>query len=134
MDRPDLAEDERFVGATAQAANADALRAALTETFAAKPLEHWRTVFAQLPFPWAPALTPAEAADDAQSIANDYVREVEVADGEPVRFLTGPLQLDEQPPAIRRAPLHGEHTDEILLEMGFDWDAIIELKIANAVL
>ena len=35
---------------------------------------------------------------------------------------------------MRRAPDHGEHTDEVLLELGLSYDEIIEHKIAGAVL
>lgn len=132
--RPDLADDQRFVDAAAQAANTEELRSVLAETFASKSLEHWRIAFEGLPFPWAPALTPAEAAADTQSLVNGYVTDVEVGEDRPLRFLTGAIQFDEQAPTMRRAPLHGEQTDEILAELGFDWDRVIELKLAGAVL
>jgi crotonobetainyl-CoA:carnitine CoA-transferase CaiB-like acyl-CoA transferase len=71
--------------------------------------------------------------DDPQVLANDYVGEV-VADGVPrYRLPSVPVQLDEQPPALRRAPEHGEHTEEILLELGRDWDAIEALKVAGVI-
>jgi crotonobetainyl-CoA:carnitine CoA-transferase CaiB-like acyl-CoA transferase len=132
--RPDLADDRRFVGVAAQAANSDELRVVLAETFASKSIGQWCTAFEGLPFPWAPALTPAEAAAEAQSLTNGYVTDVEVGEDRPLRFLTGAIQLDEQAPTMRRAPLHGEQTDEILAELGFDWERVIELKVAGAVL
>jgi crotonobetainyl-CoA:carnitine CoA-transferase CaiB-like acyl-CoA transferase len=132
--RSELADDQRFVGAAAQAANADELRVLLAETFASKSIDHWRTALEGLPFPWAPALTPAEAAADVQSLTNGYVADVEVGEDRPLRFLTGAIQFDEQAPTMGRAPLHGEQTDEILTELGFDWDRVIELKLAGAVL
>jgi crotonobetainyl-CoA:carnitine CoA-transferase CaiB-like acyl-CoA transferase len=134
IDRPDLANDQRFVGVAAQAANADELRVILAETFASQSIEHWRSTFEGLPFPWAPALTPAEAATDAQSLTNSYVTDVEVGEDRPLRFLTGAIQFEEDAPTMRRAPLHGEQTDEILAELGFHWDRVIELKLAGAVL
>jgi len=36
--------------------------------------------------------------------------------------------------SLRAAPEHGQHTEEILLELGLDWDAIIAYKEAGAIL
>jgi hypothetical protein len=37
------------------------------------------------------------------------------------------------PPTARRAPEFNEHGDEILAELGLDWDAIIDLKVRGVV-
>ena len=49
-------------------------------------------------------------------------------------MVPSPLQFDETPPDLTRAPEHGEHTDEVLTELGLDMDAILELKVKGAVL
>ena len=46
---------------------------------------------------------------------------------------TVPVQFDERPPALRPAPEHGEHTEAILLELGYDWEDIIRLKEASII-
>ena len=48
-------------------------------------------------------------------------------------LVANPVQFDESPPDIVRAPQFAEHTDEILRELGFDDEELIELKIAGAV-
>jgi crotonobetainyl-CoA:carnitine CoA-transferase CaiB-like acyl-CoA transferase len=48
--------------------------------------------------------------------------------------VVNPVQFDESPTRLVRAPDAGEHTDKILAELGLDWDRIVELKLAGAVL
>jgi crotonobetainyl-CoA:carnitine CoA-transferase CaiB-like acyl-CoA transferase len=48
--------------------------------------------------------------------------------------VANPVQFDETPPELLRAPDHGQHTDEILQEMGLDYQEIIELKVQSVVL
>jgi len=73
-----------------------------------------------------------EIAADPQMAANDYILPVTDADGNARRLVASPVQFDERPPAIRRAPLFAEHTDEILRELGKTDDEIIQLKIDGA--
>jgi len=47
--------------------------------------------------------------------------------------VASPVQFDEQPTATARSPEFNEHGDEILKDLGYDWDAIIALKAAGAV-
>jgi crotonobetainyl-CoA:carnitine CoA-transferase CaiB-like acyl-CoA transferase len=79
--------------------------------------------------------TPLELHSDPQVLANGYLRQV-TSDHLPDFMVVGPpVQFDEQPaPNGRAAPEHGEHTDEVLLELGLDWDTIIAHKTAADVL
>jgi crotonobetainyl-CoA:carnitine CoA-transferase CaiB-like acyl-CoA transferase len=58
---------------------------------------------------------------------------VPTGDESSARVVSGPAQFDATPPAASRAPEHGEHTEEILLEMGFGWDDIGQLQEAGAI-
>ena len=74
----------------------------------------------------------AEAADDAQLAAIGAVVEQE-AGGRALRSVAAPFAMSETPPrATRLPPRHGEHTDEILAEFGFDAAAIAALRAAGA--
>jgi len=78
--------------------------------------------------------TASELLTDPQVLANGYLREVTAPSGATFRMVASPLQFDEEPPDLLRAPEHGEHTDEVLQELGLDMDTILELKVAGAVL
>ena len=55
-------------------------------------------------------------------------------DGGNFRLPAGAVQFDEQPAALRRGPEQGEHTELLLLELGFDWDDIGKLKDTGVII
>ena len=83
---------------------------------------------------WAPLQTPLELHDDAQVLANGYLEQITLDSGTQFVLPANPVQFDETPASVGRAPDHGEHTDEVLLELGLSYDEIIEHKVSGAVL
>ncbi len=122
--RPDLREDSRFADHHSRGQNAGALVEALDDLFASKTYAQWTELLRGLDAPWAPVQAVEELLTDPQVIANGYIGEVRVEGGTTYRLPTVPVQFDEQPPALRPAPEHGEHTEMILLELGYSWDDI----------
>jgi crotonobetainyl-CoA:carnitine CoA-transferase CaiB-like acyl-CoA transferase len=132
--RPNLEKDPRFVDSKARNENKDACVAALDEAFAARTLEEWKEVLKAVKFVWAPVQTSGDIMRDPQVVANGYIRDVVGSDGNTFKLVAAPLQFDESPPDIIRAPQHGEHTDEVLQELGLDMDEIVDLKVKGALL
>ncbi len=131
--RPELAVDPRFATAGDRQANSEACVAALQGAFGARPYADWCAALAAFEAPWAPVQSTGELLDDPQFRANGYLQDVEAGDGTTFALVGAPTQFDERPPALRRAPEPGEHTEEVLLELGLEWSEIASLKAAGAV-
>jgi crotonobetainyl-CoA:carnitine CoA-transferase CaiB-like acyl-CoA transferase len=131
--RDDLRDDPRFVDHAARGANGEACRDALDEVFATRTFAEWKQALAELDAPWAPMQAVEELLDDPQVIANGYIGDVEI-DGEVAyRLPRVPVQFDGEPPTLERAPEHGEHTEAVLLELGYSWDDITGLRDSSVI-
>ncbi len=129
IERSDLKDDPRFADMPLLFENSQDAIAALTEVFASATVEEWRERLADFDGQWVVVQDTLEAAADPQTVANGYLQECETASGSPFKLVTVPLQYDEEPPETSRAPEFNEHGDEILAELGFGWDAIVDLKV-----
>ena len=131
--RPDLADDPRFADAESIDAHAEEAAALLREAIAAEPLSYWVPRLATLTGPWAPVQDTLQVGDDPQVAGNGYIATVRGDDGGEYPLVTSPVQFDERPPELRRAPQFAEHTEQVLTDLGLDWDEILALKVEGAV-
>jgi crotonobetainyl-CoA:carnitine CoA-transferase CaiB-like acyl-CoA transferase len=134
LGHPELESDPRFVDAAARFEHRRECRDAIAAVFATAPLDEWRRRFATLRGVWAPVQNARELHDDAQVVANDYLPTVTADDGTEVALVANPVQFDEAGPQLRRAPEHGQHTEEVLLELGLTWDDLARYKELGAIL
>ena len=132
LGRDDLAADPRFADLTARRENFHACAAELDAEFARRTFAEWKDLLAAIDAPWAPVQAVEELLDDPQVKANGYIGQVE-EDGQSYALPAVPVQLGERPPALRRAPEHGEHTEAVLLGLGYTWDQIAGLRDCGAV-
>ena len=134
MGRPDLVDDPRFDTSAHRYEHRRACVAVLDEEFASRTLAEWKERLAEASGVWAVYQDALELHDDPQARENGYLSEVPTGDGRSFTLVANPVQFDEVPAALTRAPEHGQHTEDILLELGLEWDAIIRLKGSGAVL
>ncbi len=129
-----LVDDPRFNTDSSLMENAgDAVKLIAAE-IARRPFAYWVARLQSMRGQWAPYQTVLEAGRDQQVLANDMVFEVESADGgKPIKLVANPVQFNHQPVTNTRAPEASEHTEEVLMELGMDWDRIEVLKSKGAV-
>lgn len=133
IDQPELVHDPRFDSHETLTENSAAAREIVADAIKTKTLAQWRQKFSTLKGQWAPLQNVLELAEDEQVRANGYVQGAETSAGAPFELAASPVQFDEKPTPTRRGPDFNEHGDEILQEIGLDWDTIIELKTKGAV-
>ena len=132
--RADLATDERFTSPEALFANREEGTRVLDEIFATRTYDEWKDVLADVKGVWAPVQTGLDLLDDVQVQANGYLGDAVSVQGAPFQLVTNPTQFNEERTTITRAPELGEHTDDVLRSIGLDDEAIIQLKIDDAIL
>jgi crotonobetainyl-CoA:carnitine CoA-transferase CaiB-like acyl-CoA transferase len=131
---PELATDERFVPSSNLIANAAEACALVGDAIASQDLDHWRKVLADEPGVWAALATPKETLNDPQVEPNGYTIANVDDKGNEYQIVAAPVQFNETAPPPARAPEHGQHTEEILLELDLDWDHISAAKDSGAIL
>jgi crotonobetainyl-CoA:carnitine CoA-transferase CaiB-like acyl-CoA transferase len=129
----DLADDPRFADSSARAENRRECTAALDDVFGRLSLAEVQHRLADFDGAWSIVQNTFEVSKDPQVLSNGYLTDVDV-DGTKLTITASPWQFDQKHYPLAAAPAHGAQTDEILLELGMDYDEIIEHKIAGTVL
>jgi crotonobetainyl-CoA:carnitine CoA-transferase CaiB-like acyl-CoA transferase len=134
LGRTDLLDDERFSNAAARFGNRKECVAELRRAFVSEDLAHWEKAFAGFDGVWDVMRTAHEIHNDPQAIANGYLPRTTDADNNEFALAASPVQFDETPLRLTAAPGHGEHTDALLAELGYNEDEIIDFKINSVIL
>lgn len=135
------ASDERFATNTLRVKHRAELIPAMEAVTRTRTTAAWIALLEDKAVPCGPINTIAQAFDDAQVKARGLAvslprwKDGEVGDG--ITHITGvasPLRLSATPPVLRNAPpALGQHTDEVLRELGLDAERIAALRAAKAI-
>ena len=124
-----MENDPRFNSIEARGKNARELIAIIDEKFATKTRKEWIEIFGREGVISAPIQTATEVINDPQAEANEYVIWFDHPVLGRTKMLGFPWSFNDMPASVRReAPELGQHTEEILLEIGYTWGDISKLK------
>jgi crotonobetainyl-CoA:carnitine CoA-transferase CaiB-like acyl-CoA transferase len=135
LGHPEWVDDPRLCNLDARIENRDFLFATLDELFSQRPAAEWVRKLSDADLLASPVNDYEDLVNDPQVIENGYITEVDPGDGNPPVKMAGlPVIFSKTPGKIRSlAPEFGQHTEEVLLEAGFDWDEISELREIGAI-
>jgi formyl-CoA transferase len=133
LGHPEWAERPEFADASSRVRNRAAVAALIEAITATEPRRHWLELFDANDIPCGPINNYEEVVRDPQVLAREMVREVDHPTLGRLRTLGSPLKMSATPPdPVRRAPLLGEHTDEVLRRAGYGDEELAALRRAGA--
>jgi crotonobetainyl-CoA:carnitine CoA-transferase CaiB-like acyl-CoA transferase len=131
---PEIEHDERFADGLSRIINIEALYELLDDRFTGKTTAEWIELLEKHDMICAPAQDYEELLHDPQALANDYIIEVDHPHAGRMQAVGFPWKFSETPAsAAPAAPELGQHTEEILLDLGYSWDDIGALRERKAI-
>ena len=124
---------EEFLGKQWESASHDAMKARFEEVFRTRPADEWMALLSQHDICATPVLEMENVVTNPHNVARGMVVEVDSPIG-PVRQIGVGPKLSGTPGRVRStAPEAGQHTDEILANLGYDRERIAALRSRGAV-
>jgi crotonobetainyl-CoA:carnitine CoA-transferase CaiB-like acyl-CoA transferase len=134
LDLPELATDERFADNGARVRNRDVLRPILAARLAEADSTHWLHRLDEAGIPCGPVNSVLAAFEQPQAVAREMRVEVEHPKLGRVPQVGLPYKLSATPASIRTAPpLLGEHSAEVLVEIGYSTAEIAALRSGGVI-
>jgi crotonobetainyl-CoA:carnitine CoA-transferase CaiB-like acyl-CoA transferase len=129
-----LAADERFARNAGRVRHRDVLVPLLEPILKARRRADWLAALEAAKVPCGPINDLAGVFADPQVRARGMTVRMPHPDTDGLELVASPLKLGDTPPVLRRAPpLLGQHTDEVLGELGLEADEVARLRAAGVI-
>jgi crotonobetainyl-CoA:carnitine CoA-transferase CaiB-like acyl-CoA transferase len=134
LEAPELGSDPRFVNNAQRMQNLAALTDALTPLFQCRTAADWLQRLEQAGVPAGPVLNIAQMHADPQAQAREMIVETEHPVAGKVKAIGLPIKFSDTPGGVRTAaPLFGQHTADVLREVGFSDGEIEQMATDGAI-
>lgn len=130
----ELINDPRFDTIEARAKNSRELIAIFDEKFIARTSDEWNKILGENGLIFTAVQSLMEVSNDPQALANDYLINIDHPVYGPTRTIGFPWSLSDTPAAWRRgAPELGQHTAEVLAEIGYTAEEIDKMRVDGVI-
>lgn len=129
MGHPEIEKDPRFEAYGTRMQNIQELYVILDEAFLTKTSAEWMALLQAADCICAPVASYSDIVNDPQVRANEYIVEVDHPTQGRMPVVGAPWRFSGTPAEIApAAPELGQHTEEVLQELGYSWEQIEALR------
>jgi crotonobetainyl-CoA:carnitine CoA-transferase CaiB-like acyl-CoA transferase len=135
IEKPEWEQDPRFDSHNKRMEQKSTLIPAMELIMAQKTAKEWEAIAQNYDLVLGRVQTPLEVANDPQAWENNFFVEVDYGPQQRFKAINSPVKFSETPGLIRGlGPELGQHTEEILLDFGYNWDDLIRFKSQGAIM
>jgi crotonobetainyl-CoA:carnitine CoA-transferase CaiB-like acyl-CoA transferase len=135
IERPELAADPRYSTMDSRAQHCEELIQIIDKVLGSQTMAEWEKRFREHKVIYGRVQTPMEVVNDPQALSNDFFVDVDFPGVGKKKLIASPVVFRQDPASVRApAPELGQHTEDILLELGYSWEDIGRLKEQKVIL
>jgi CoA:oxalate CoA-transferase len=132
--RSELLEDQRFQPFILDPQDRKELFTELTKTFRTRTTAEWGDALTAAGCRWAPVNDYAAATADPHSMINGYMQDIDHPEYGKVKMMGSPIRMSDTPVVPGRiSPELGADTELLLVELGYDWDQITNMRESRSI-